>query len=323
MSVYFTERNECPVCKSGDNKELYNNYYTEPPLKTYLEAFYSEQGMIELDYLTGVKYILFECLNCGLVYQKYIPTEFLMTKLYGEWIDCGKIFENKVKRRQINYYIKLRQEIEAIISYIGSNTYNLTFLDYGMGWGDWCRMANAYGVTVYGTELAEAKISHANRHGVVNIPDSMIAENEFDFINTEQVFEHIADPLEMLKYLCASLNHDGIIRISVPNGHDIKGRLEVMDWRAPKGSKYSLNLVAPLEHINCFNENSLIYLAKLAGLKKIDVLDYSSVKKSLIDYSLRGFIKPIYRKARVLAGIRHGSTNLYFMKSQSDIKNSL
>ena len=53
------------------------------------------------------------------------------------------------------------------------------------------------------------------------------AENlRFDFINTEQVFEHISEPLETLKELKTLLKPGGIIKISVPTADDINRRLK-------------------------------------------------------------------------------------------------
>ena len=42
-----------------------------------------------------------------------------------------------------------------------------------------------------------------------------------------------------------------------------------MNWEAPKGSRNSLNPVAPLEHVNCFRATSLTRMASIAGLREI------------------------------------------------------
>ena len=44
-----------------------------------------------------------------------------------------------------------------------------------------------------------------------------------------------------------------------------------MDWKAKKGTKNSLNDVAPLEHIQCFTRSSLILMAKKAGMSEITI----------------------------------------------------
>ena len=96
-----------------------------------------------------------------------------------------------------------------------------------------------------------------------------IPTHQFDFINTEQVFEHLSQPLETLEYLSKALKPHGIIKISVPNGWNIEEKLAIGDWDASKESPQSLNPVAPLEHVNCFTYQSIIKMAQLVGLKPL------------------------------------------------------
>ena len=77
---YFVRRENCPVCKSAQRQELYSCSFSEPPIRTYLEDFYSPQGGVEFDYLGDTKFIVDECKECGLIYQRDIPNDFLMEK---------------------------------------------------------------------------------------------------------------------------------------------------------------------------------------------------------------------------------------------------
>jgi 2-polyprenyl-3-methyl-5-hydroxy-6-metoxy-1,4-benzoquinol methylase len=156
-----------------------------------------------------------------------------------------------------------------LIAYFNVYPENLHFLDAGMGWGSWCLMAKAFGVNIYGVELSRHLIERGRSKGINMITWDELAGNSFDFINTEQFFEHIGRPLETLRYLKKSLKTNGLIKISVPDGSDIKRRLNVLDWTAPKGTKNSLNVVHPLEHINCYKRLSIIKMAKIAGLQEV------------------------------------------------------
>ena len=44
-----------------------------------------------------------------------------------------------------------------------------------------------------------------------------------------------------------------------------------MDWSAKKGAKNSLNNVAPLEHIQCFNRSSLMNMVEAAEMKEFKI----------------------------------------------------
>jgi len=185
---YFVLRKCCPVCKSVQKNVLYSCSFSEPPISDYLEEFYSPQGGVEFEYLSGSNFILDECKDCGLIYQRFIPNDFLMTKLYEEWIDPKKVFDSRVKKRDVRYYARLSREIEMCIQYFNVQPSKLEFFDFGMGWGEWCLMAKAFGLSVFGTELSKSRIDYANTNGVSTISWEKIQDYMFDFINTEQVF---------------------------------------------------------------------------------------------------------------------------------------
>jgi SAM-dependent methyltransferase len=224
---------------------------------------------VEFEYLRDQEYILCECADCELIYQQEIPNNFLLHKIYEEWIDPKKCFELYERPRRIQYFSYLSSEIIGLISLFDRPPMELKFLDFSMGWGHWSRIAQSFGCTVYSTEFSPSKIDYARHKGVQVIDYTDIQSHQFDFINTEQVFEHLPDIRSTLTYLKGSLKAGGLLKISVPNAPDIKKRLKTWNWNAPKGSSDSLNPVAPLEHINCFNHSSLIQLAKRCGLVPI------------------------------------------------------
>ena len=55
-------------------------------------------------------------------------------------------------------------------------------------------------------------------------PDQL-PDNNFDFIGTEQVVEHLSFPRETVMTLKNSLADGGILKISVPDGSDIRAVL--------------------------------------------------------------------------------------------------
>lgn len=266
---FFNNRDRCPVCSSIEVKALYERFYNEEPIRGYLESFYSSQGGIEIRYLDNVSYSLFECQNCLLIYQKYIPNDELMEKLYEDWIDPDLSFARHLERDDLQYYSYTAQEIMQVIAYLGKIPSELSFLDFGMGWGNWALMAKAFGCNSYGSELSKKRIEYSKSLGIIDVSWEDITNHRFDFINTEQVFEHLSNPLSTLLHLKKSLKPEGIIKISVPTSPGINRRLKLMDWNAKKGTRNSLNAVGPLEHINFFRRRSLSELANQAGLSEI------------------------------------------------------
>jgi SAM-dependent methyltransferase len=177
-------------------------------------------------------------------------------------------------------------------------------------------MASAFGCDSYGTELSETRIKYAQAKGIKVIAWDEIPQYRFDFINTEQVFEHIPEPLQTLRHLKTALKPGGIIKVSVPEADDIKRRLRLMDWKAPKDSRNSLNPVAPLEHINFFRTKSLTKMARAAGMEEVFIpiklqfrysFDWGGIKQVA-----KNFLGPIYRNI-----LRKGNYR-FFRKVQPD-----
>jgi 2-polyprenyl-3-methyl-5-hydroxy-6-metoxy-1,4-benzoquinol methylase len=299
LSYWFQDRVKCPICSSDDFKVIYDAPYEEPPLADYLVAFYSPQGAVEPQYLKGARYTLCECESCQAIFQKSIPNDFLMERLYEHWIDPARIMRVRREENRFELCCNAAQEVMQIVSFIGKNPSTLSFLDYGMGWGDWALMAKAFGCESYGTELSATRIEHARKNGIGILSFAELSSHRFDFINTEQVFEHLPDPLETLLHLKQALKPDGIIKISVPGSSDIARRLAAMDWAADRGAPNCLNAVAPLEHINCFRRKSNLKMASAAGMREVRVpmrtqyayeTDWSDPRKIAAN-----LIRPFYR----------------------------
>jgi len=295
---WFVSRKECPACSSGRFKTVYQSRYDESPIKDYLLGFYLPQGMVEFEYLRDASYRLCECENCGLIFQSNIPNDALMERLYEHWIDPGKAL-TRHQKESIGYHLFLEQELIKIIAFIRKDPSDLCFLDFGMGWGDWAIKAKRIGCDSFGTELSEERVKHASSNGVKVLQWDEILSHSFDFINTEQVLEHIPEPLSTLRYLKSALKPDGIIKISVPTANNIRQRLKNMDWTALRGTRNSLIPVAPLEHINFFTRNALLNMAAEAGMKEVVIplgLQYKHIKLSGgLRWIAKGLLNPISR----------------------------
>jgi len=272
LKKYIVTRERCPACESTHSKTLYRASYTEPPIRDYLTFFYSQTGKgVEFKYLKGSEYILEECKDCGLIYQKEVLSAFVLKKLYEEWLDPDIVQEGESRDRTARHYLWCAAETTRIIEHLNKLPSDLKFLDFGMGRGNWCLIAKGFGCDVYATEISDAWLDRANELAVKLLNWEELTHHKFDSINAEQVFEHLADPLETLVHLRQALSADGIIRIGVPGCRDIKRKLQKPDWFLPDGSPGSLNDVAPLQHLNCFTFESLVRMGGKAGLEEVEV----------------------------------------------------
>jgi len=295
---WFGERKKCPACTSAEFKTIYENALDKGPVKEYLDGFYSVQGMVEHEYLKGAQYVLCECNSCGLIFQRDIPNDQLMDRLYEHWLDPKKVFELNKKEEDLGYYARYAQEVMQIFSFLNKEPASVKILDFGMGWAKWAMMVKAFGGDAYGMELSKERIEYAKANGIKVINWDEVPNHQFDLINTEQVFEHIPEPLETLKHLSKGLRSGGLIKISVPTANDIERRLKVMDWKAPKGTANSLNAVSPLEHINYYRRRTFTEMAAKAGLKEVQI-PISVQRQFITDHrgikqKIKNFIFPFY-----------------------------
>src|SRR2546426_2706143 len=301
----FIVRDRCPGCGGSRGDELFACAFTDPPIRDLLSNFYADQGGIDLDLLHGARYVLDECVDCGLIYQREIASETLLSKLYDEWIGDHE------RARSLDDRVALAREVEDGLRFFGRPAREVRVFDFGMGWGDFCRMARAFGCTVFGAEIAEARIQRARSEGIVVITWDEIPRHEFEWIRAEQVLEHLPDPLGTVQHLTRSLAPAGIIKLGVPNGGAIKARLSIGDWLAPKKSDRSLNAVAPLEHINCFSHEALVALGRRVGLEPVDIRRAPHVACRGRDRTLRDIGRAVsHRIAPMWRG--HRGTSLFF-----------
>jgi 2-polyprenyl-3-methyl-5-hydroxy-6-metoxy-1,4-benzoquinol methylase len=298
-SDYFFKRYECPVCSSSLHREIVRSPFTEPDIQGYLQRAYGESITQYYSLIEASDYSLLQCQECELIFQESIPSTSFMEELYNSGL--GNLNASLPQNYALNYYALYSQDVLQVIAFLNKSPGDIKILDFGMGWGRWALMAKAFGCDVYGIELSQHRLDFAQTNGIKALNWEALdrAQVQFDFINTDQVFEHLAQPFDVLIQLSKVLKPNGTIKICVPNSFGIKYRLQQMDWSASKGSIKSLNPVAPWEHINCFHRKSMLKLAERARLQEVKAplsiqYQYTNVWNNP-KQSLRNILMPIYR----------------------------
>jgi len=254
----FIERTICELCGSGRRRSLINLPYSHRALKDYLDSFYKNR--LPREFVINETFELVRCQDCGFVWQHYVPNEEQMAILYEHIISAEESLEKK-KCSPFSFFSEYASEMFIIASLCKGNPCQINVLDFGMGWGYWSLMAKGFGFKTSGFEVSKTRMEYAQHNGITIITWESIPGSNFDFVNAEQVFEHIQKPLETLRYLLQGLRKDGIIRIAVPNGRKIRRSL-TSETLSP-----ILPIIHPLEHINCFSPASLENLGRQAGLR--------------------------------------------------------
>ncbi|MBA3896358.1 MAG: class I SAM-dependent methyltransferase [Sphingomonadaceae bacterium] len=265
----FVERASCPACRSLHTRQLFEAPFNSPVVGGLISRFYARDSEL----IGHVTYRLDKCLVCELVFQHYIGGRAFMEELYTNWVvgtnEPDTQFETYRRDIECKMLSRDAHEILTAAAFLQKPVSALKTLDYGMGWALWARIASHLGCDSYGSDLSVPRMDFAKRHGVKVLIDAELGGHRFDFINTEQVMEHLPRPLETVEALAGSLRPGGILKISVPLGdhasdavRELRAAKSVDDWK-------NFMPVHPLEHINTFRRHSVRVMGAKAGLVEV------------------------------------------------------
>jgi SAM-dependent methyltransferase len=262
----FVERRGCPACRSAAFRRLAAARFDSPQLQQALS-----RNAAEALRASTSSYVLDRCATCDLVYQRFVGDDRLLAELYGVWLSTP--WHRELADREASGVFSAPRlsrdahELMCISSWFDRPPESLRTLDYGMGWGLWARVSRHLGFESYGFDLAEGRMKAAADAGIRVVHEGALEPGFFDFINTDQVFEHVPDPLGLARRLHAALRPGGVLKICVPNGEPVVRRASRAEDSLQEA--WSLNPVAPLEHVNCFTRKSLRLMGEEAGLQMV------------------------------------------------------
>lgn len=262
-SSLLCERKTCPVCGSARLTELMREAFAGPAMTGFLTRQYG--GRADIAHLREDTWVLAQCQECHHVFQTKIPKDALLRDIYNRWIPNTER-ERLHQSYRLNDYRYLSEQLDFLIQHLKKPPAKIQVLDFGLGWAEWATMALAYGCQVFGSELSEDRIANAKGRGIHMVELDALEPGMFDFINTEQVFEHLTDPGPVLTRLVAALKPGGLLKISVP---DSRRTLSKVHRGASFGSlaPHEIVPIAPLEHLSSFTARTLAELGARHGLR--------------------------------------------------------
>jgi SAM-dependent methyltransferase len=280
--VAFTVRDACPACGHSACSEYRNDAYSAAPVSDFLWKYYDLKKFMTRDdfaaAFSDMRYILAECKACKTLFQRHVASPELLAELYGQWIPGDRL----TLAGSVHYMSEALRIVALLLrrKADGSVPSELDVLDYGMGQGGFARALVGCGCNVYGYDFADDRQEKARAFGVRSLSVSEIANLRFDYINTEQVLEHVSDPLGTVRMLSASLKPGGVLKIAVPFNRWLEKGDREINWSAGPNERHAVMPLHPLEHLQYYRRESIINLAQSASLKRIranvhDELNYS------------------------------------------------
>ena len=274
-------RDQCPICDTPAGKPVLRVPFDDKALQGYLQ----EIGFgLPADWFLGFDYSLHECVHCGLLYQRHALEASQSQVLYGASDACERLAEDHA----LPALAHLAEDAVLVRQLLGAGRPRV--LDFGMGWGRFAMLAQAFGCEVHGVEMSAAAARHGQDHGIRLRDLSGLQPEEFDFILIDQVLEHLDAPVPLFQNLARSLKPGGLLLLGVPGHRSLPAKIRAGAGHPAPVSRLShrdIDALSPMIHLNLFSNRSLRELACRAGLEVFSVPLGTTLGSGMLWNSLR------------------------------------
>ncbi len=209
---------------------------------------------------------LFQCSQCGLVFDKRVPSVQELTEHYNTY--CYS------KRKPLSLATKF--SFEKLLDYFEPFRKHNNILDIGCGQGDFLIAARKRGWNVYGSEYSPAAVKLCEDAGIIMWQGEFIGDSfgdvKFDCVTSFEVLEHVNQSGKLISNSISPLRSGGLFYLTTPSFDSIMRYFERKDFR----------MLGYPEHLVFYTKKSIRYLLSQHHLveKKILTtgLDISRVK---------------------------------------------
>jgi len=298
--------NVCPACDSRSVCLFEKNFYS-----------FEEQH-----------YDLARCEGCGLIRVAPMPERDRIARMYN-----AGYFKNDWSLGFVGDYLsdfeKRRDEFEKILVAFGAPKTNARLLEFGSAGGAFVHLAASKGWCAEGVEISEWGVSSAKeKYGLnlqhCNLLDAKLKSGAYDAIFLGDVFEHVDDPVEVLRFIYDKLKPGGKVGFLLPMylsspvylwvraiGNIV--RLAALPPSVMSILKLNKEKVSPPYHLFEYSPRTIrailkrnnFHFLKLRGLLPYpDSLLRGVAGESAIGYLTRGLAKCIY------GAVKYSSENL-------------
>lgn len=252
----MSEQINCPACSSSGHRTVVE--LGPERGAQFLNFSKIKYGGLLDDWLLKIPPVIVQCEHCSHCWYKTQPTKEQLETMYASarLIGTGTTVTRKPDK-------KIREELRKIRNLFGAH-HRPSFLDYGSGYGRWSRSAALQGFEVTAFEPVVARGAESEHVDFELVHDlNAIGDRKFDFINLEQVLEHLTCPFDVLRQV-GELCHEGtIVRTSVPNV--LRSPEKDRIWDSWPFDGVRTHTMAPFEHLHGFTPGSLKTLGERAG----------------------------------------------------------
>jgi SAM-dependent methyltransferase len=198
----------------------------------------------------------------GFLFQTWVLEDHELPLLYGT--GSAAEIRAEIGRQKLHWFAHQTEEILVFRQVCSAPS--PAVLDYGSAWGKWASMALAFGCDVSAVEINPHAAEFLRSRGITIMEEDRLPEAGFDFINMDQVLEHLADPRAVFRKLVRALRPGGWIKLSTPDDPELARQMRRGALRQLP-SMQALDALVPLIHINLFSSATLGDLAAQENLR--------------------------------------------------------
>lgn len=255
------KRTNCPITNDPSDV-IFSRPYSIPELNRFITF---------LPFSDEIRKLNFEirfCKTSGLYFQTHVLNDSQLLSLYNPSEKSDR-FLLDISQQKLHSFAHATEEILVLRQLIKNRT--PVVLDYGSSWGKWASMALAFGCDVYGLDIDFQAQHFCKSRGIKIINHNDLHLFKFDFINVDQVLEHLYNPREVAECLALCLNDGGYMKWSTPQHKSISKLLSCFQHNSSNLilEQDKLKCLEPLVHINLFSNQSLKCLARTVGLNPV------------------------------------------------------
>jgi SAM-dependent methyltransferase len=257
------QRLNCPVT-GADATAVFARPYSLPELRSYTERL----GLTAQ--LAGKPFEIRYCAKSGVHFQTWVMDENELAGLYSPPAD-QQFFREEIGKQKLHWFAHMTEEILVVRQMVAART--PVVLDFGCNWGKWASMALAYGCDVYGVDVNRDAAAFCSARGIKMISANELGHARFDFINVDQVLEHLSDPLGVARLLANALKPGGYLKLGTPDDPKLPRLLRAAQTSGSNAllDPGTLDALFPLVHVNLFTNDSLRLLGRCVGLHPVQL----------------------------------------------------
>lgn len=254
-------RDSCPIC-GEPAVPLFSWPFDSAELASTIQRLPAELGTPFLAQDFEVR----RCLDCDLAFQRLVPDEAAANSIYSLHPDEAAIRE-EISAQKLHWFAHLAEELLVVRQMVPSPSPRV--LDFGCNWGKWASMALAFGCDVEAVEINSVAVAFCEARGIRIVQADRLQAGRYDFINLDQVLEHVTDPRALIGQLARTLAPGGYLKVSTPHAAHLPAALETAQRRRDGSVLRSgdIDALEPLVHLNLFSNCSLRAIARSAGLE--------------------------------------------------------